>query len=166
LEQCTSLEELVPEDGIHAHLGVDRNDSTSNLLVVQMPSVLGIQIRVDPVEVGVDFFQALPSRHVYSQSKIVVFSAITSLPRTAPLPGKLNAEHNVFTMGVHPSTSSTSSVYPSCRESASTAGEFDPDALAFLARDFADLVRLLGPGIAGEDVQDERSGMLKKGESK
>ena len=160
--QCTSLEELVPEYGVHAHLGVDCNDSTSNLLILQIPLVPTIQLRVDLIEVGVYLFQALPSRHVYRESRIVAFSAITARLARTPLPGKFNAEHSLFTIGVHPSVSSTSSAYPSRRELASAADEFD--ALAFIARDFADFVRFLGAGIAREDVQGERSGELKEEE--
>lgn len=67
LSTSTFLKELIAEDCIGAHLGVDANDATSDFLVSYIRDVDIVDVMIYFVEVGMDLLQSTSFRQVYEK---------------------------------------------------------------------------------------------------
>jgi hypothetical protein len=67
LSTSTFLKELIAEDGIGTHLGIDANDSPSDFLVFYIRDVDIINVMINFIEVGMDLLQSTSFRQVYGK---------------------------------------------------------------------------------------------------
>jgi hypothetical protein len=67
LSTSTFLKELIAEDCISAHLGVDANDAPSDFLVSYIRDVDIVDVMIYFVEVGMDLLQSTSFRQVYEK---------------------------------------------------------------------------------------------------
>jgi hypothetical protein len=64
---CTFLKELVSEDGISTHLGIDADDCPGDFLVFYIRDIDIVDVMIYFVEVGMDFLQATSSGEIFGK---------------------------------------------------------------------------------------------------